>query len=155
MKKRKGLTLIELLIVISVLSILLAMLLPNFNDARKQARDRRRKADVRAIQQALELYRSNQTPQSYPTGSLPAAGTAWADGGVTYMKKVPKDPLYDVNQEQYHYRYTQVSSDTYFLGGCLENIADNDIAPSPAAGWGTCESTDVTPTPLFFYTTEP
>ncbi|MEK7499818.1 MAG: type II secretion system protein [Patescibacteria group bacterium] len=155
MKKRSGLTLIELLIVISVLSILLAMLLPNFNDVRKQARDRRRKADVRAIQQALELYRSNQTPQSYPTGSLPNSGSIWTEGGVVYMKKMPEDPLYDINNAQYYYRYTQVASDTYFLGACLENIADNDIAPSPAAGWGTCESSDGNATPLFYYMTEP
>ena len=137
---RRGLTLIELLIVISILSILLALLLPNFNDVRKQARDRRRKADLRAIQQALELYRTNQSPQSYPT-SLPSPGETFTDDSdITYMRKTPADPL---STTDYVYRYTPVDSNRYYLGACLENPADSDIVitppvPTGATGWGTC-----------------
>ena len=63
---KKGFTLIELLIVISILGILAGLVAVNFNQARRRARDVARKSDLKQIQKAMELYKDDQTPQTYP-----------------------------------------------------------------------------------------
>lgn len=59
--KKKGFTLIELLIVIAIISILAAMVVVNVSAARIRARDTQRKADLKTVQNALEIaYYKNQ-----------------------------------------------------------------------------------------------
>lgn len=115
-----GFTIIELLIVIAIIGILSALLLSNFIGIRQRARDAQRKADLRQIQAALEIYRSDQG--NYPvTASFPACGAALVVGGNTYMQKVPCDPL-NTGQS----RYTYISGGTtYTLYSCLENTNDS------------------------------
>lgn len=127
---QSGFTLVELLIVIAIIGILSTLLMTNFIGIRQRARDAQRKADVRQIQSALELYRADN-------GSYPAAVGAngltttcptpqsFANGGTTYMAQVPCDPL---GASYYHggnYFYKQITNG-YELGTCLENKADND-----------------------------
>jgi prepilin-type N-terminal cleavage/methylation domain-containing protein len=61
MKRRlsqKGFTLLELLVVISIIGVFSAVISINFNDVRKSARDDIRKADLQQLQVALELYKA-------------------------------------------------------------------------------------------------
>ncbi len=69
----KGFTLIELIVVITILIILAIMGLAFFNGQQKSARDSKRLEDLRAIRSALEVYYSNHN-NSYP----PAAGAVWS-----------------------------------------------------------------------------
>lgn len=59
MKKRSGFTLIELLVVISIIGVLSAIGLSTFSGAQKKARDARRRADLKQIQNAMEQYYIN------------------------------------------------------------------------------------------------
>lgn len=127
-----GFTLIELLIVVAIIGILSALLMTNFIGIRQRARDAQRKADIRQIQSALELYRADM-------GSYPSAGgsnalnaspcpTPWAftNSGTTYMAQVPCDPLGTsgvYNNGNYYYKTT---TSGYEIGACLENSADTD-----------------------------
>lgn len=115
----KGFTLIELLIVIAIIGILSSLLMANFIGVRQRARDAQRKADLRQIQSALELYRSDMS--SYPS-SLPSCGSQLDNGGspaTVYMKNIPCDPLTKTG-----YSYT-LSNQDYDLIGCLENTSDS------------------------------
>lgn len=126
-----GFTLIELLIVIAIIGILTTLLTANFIGVRQRSRDSQRKSDVRQMQSALELYRSDQG--SYP---LPNANSSPANCPVgtptslkstdcttsTYLNKVPLDPG---GSSWPSYKYSSNGS-TYSITACLENGNDSD-----------------------------
>ncbi len=62
---RTGFTLVELLVVISIIGTLVAILLPNFMGARERARDAQKIQDAYAIKNALRMYYNDN--QAYPT----------------------------------------------------------------------------------------
>jgi len=63
--KQKGFTLIELLVVISIIGLLASVVLISLTTARLKARDAKRIADFRQLQNALELYYNDNNDQ-YP-----------------------------------------------------------------------------------------
>jgi len=65
--KKKGFSLIELLIVISIMAILASLALSAFSTARKQARDTQRKSDLTQYKTALESYYTAKN--SYPVSA--------------------------------------------------------------------------------------
>lgn len=65
LKKNKGFTLIELMIVITVIAILAAMVLFGLGQAQARARDTQRMQLLRAVQTHLQAYASDQNGQ-YP-----------------------------------------------------------------------------------------
>ena len=73
---KKGFTLIEMLVVISLIGILAALALVSFGASQKQARDANRKSDLKQYQTVLESY-GNFTNGLYPavSGSAVTAST--------------------------------------------------------------------------------
>ncbi|MEK7611709.1 MAG: prepilin-type N-terminal cleavage/methylation domain-containing protein [Patescibacteria group bacterium] len=98
---KKGFTLVELLVTISILGILMGLVVTVLNPAsfRAKARDGRRQSDLQVVQSAIEMYYAQNSV--YPSGTSADAlnivlgasgGGAWAVGGVTYLSRTPKDP---------------------------------------------------------------
>lgn len=118
----RGFTLIELLVVISIIGVLSSFLMVNYIGVRERGRDAERKADLRQIQTAFELYRSADPNGDYPPSPLPACGSSLMDSGriVTYMKSIPCDPS---TNSLYTYTY-DAPSKSYTLIACLENGDD-------------------------------
>ena len=121
-KSQKGFTLIELLVVIAIIGLLTSFLVANFVGVKERARDAQRKSDLRQIQAALEIYRSDKG--KYPDDSqFPNCGSKWEEGGAIYMQSVPCDPS---NTNPFIYRYAFIPVEgTYILVGCLENASDS------------------------------
>jgi prepilin-type N-terminal cleavage/methylation domain-containing protein len=80
----KGFTLVELLVVISIIGLLSSIVYASVNSSRVRARDVRRVVDVRQIEKAVQLYAADhggdypmQDKNVYCLG-LSSAGTCWA-----------------------------------------------------------------------------
>lgn len=93
MKKNKGFSLLELLVVIGIISILLAIVASSYATAQKKTRDTRRASDLKTIQQAAEQYYSICNFQ-YPDFSQGANNSIECDDVVILpTDKLPLDPL--------------------------------------------------------------
>jgi general secretion pathway protein G len=150
--RSSGFTLIELLIVIAIIGILATLISANYIGVRQRARDTARKSDMRQLQSALELYKSDVG--SYPNGFSNksvtntascnnASRVAFSYNSINYMTKVPCDPLSSSTFNAGNYYYTSATGATYTLAACLENSNDGDTdstTTSPGAFSGTCSS---------------
>ena len=140
--KKKGFTLIELMVVISIIGIMSSVILSALNDARAKARDAQRIQALKEIQKALTLYYDDNG--NYPIyntdfGILSSVGTNWSSLGVDlsqYLTQIPRDPINNrsqlVFQDGYAYFYrSSDDGDDYDLITWLETnnslrCADND-----------------------------
>ncbi len=98
-RRRRGFTLIEVMVVVVILGLLAAIIVPKIMSRPDEARVVAAKADIAAINQALKLYRLDNT--FYPSteqglqalverpGVQPIPPN-WKQGG--YLDRVPKDP---------------------------------------------------------------
>ncbi len=83
-----GFTLVELIIVVSVIGILSAMALIGFTGVQASARDASRKQTITGLQNALERYYGDN--QTYPPGSF--CNNAIGTLVPTYLSSMPTDP---------------------------------------------------------------
>ena len=123
LNSRKGFTLIELLVVIAIIGILSSFMVANYIGVQQRARDGQRKSDLRSIQTALEVYRSDQdTYPSSPDLDLSSCGSStFQVGSSVYIQRIPCDPL---NDGSFIYTYSP-SGGGYTLKACLENSNDS------------------------------
>ncbi len=96
-RRNKAFTLVEILIVVVILGILAAIVVPQFANATKDSQAGNLKAQIKEIQNQLELFRAREG--AYPTmAELTAAPTSGAPGGwgamidKGYLKAAPKNP---------------------------------------------------------------
>lgn len=80
MKKNSGFTLIELMVVVSIIAILSAVGFTVFNNARRDAADGTMKAQVQQIAQANEKYRLDNTTTDTYTASTTSLATYLTSG---------------------------------------------------------------------------
>lgn len=111
--KKKGFTLIELMVAMVIIGILTALSLAAFTGARKTARDSKRKADLEEVRSALEMCRTDDDEGEYPIGTL-VSGSAITCDTSSYMT-IPADPL-----SGQRYYYTSSDGVTYALCAKLE-----------------------------------
>ncbi len=118
MKRRDGFTLIEILVVVTILGILATLVVTRVFGRVTDARIQAAKIDIRTIDSALSLYRLDN--YRYPSTEIglralierPPKTEApnWKEG--LYIKKLPVDPW----GNPYLYRYDEIQPDIYTLG---------------------------------------
>ncbi|HOZ53116.1 MAG TPA: type II secretion system protein [bacterium] len=119
-KKKKGFTLIELLVVIAIIGILATLAVVALQQARKNARDAKRIADVKQMQTALELYFNDW--QGYPPST--SVISTIASGTNIYMAILPSAPTpadgdCETASNTYEYMEAGVDNGSYILSFCL------------------------------------
>jgi prepilin-type N-terminal cleavage/methylation domain-containing protein len=101
MKKQvKGFTLIEVLIVVSIVGLLAATVLVGLGGFRERGRDARRISDLKSLQNGLELYYTKYNGYPVALNNLLTAGIG--------INKIPSDPvsgsyLYGVTSDKQSY----------------------------------------------------
>lgn len=126
---RRGFTLVELLIAISIISILSTIGLISYQGVQGKTRDSVRKQDLNSLATALEIYyqkngkyvvSQNQTCNSTDTNTFYAAIGTYISGG-----NAPKDPK---TATQYCY-FSENNGQSFRLFAKLENCSDSEIIP--------------------------
>ncbi len=143
---KKAFTLIELLVVMAIIGVLASIAVGSFRTAQMRGRDAQRKADLKQVSNALELFYADygRYPSSssgntisacpYPAEtSCPWGSGTFTDSKTVYFKTLPVDPSSD---RSYSYRIVPSSSNQKFqLFASLENSQDQDLLPAPGVSY--------------------
>lgn len=159
--KKQGFSLIELLVVISIIAVITGVSLTNFLGARQRGRDAKRKSDLVQLKHSLRLYYNdyNKYPASDSSVYIAGCGTAgttkcpmsctsgeFAAGGadgctVVYMRGLPEEYTYNRHPNK------PTDTDDFLLSVTLENASDESsttsqtrcgISPVTAATYVVC-----------------
>lgn len=120
----RGFTLVELLVAIGIIGVLTAVVITSQADARAQARDKERQADIGQIQLAVRLYAeanrsfpaSTETICSSCSGTVNTAVEAYIGGEV-------EDPKHDGSTYFYEYTSTEICANQ------LERVEESYCVP--------------------------
>lgn len=131
-KKGFGFTLVELLVVISIMGILTIIVSSGFVTSQQRSRDAARKANLKSLSDALNLYYADNgvfPTAAYINGLISSGGefstVITPTNTVVYMKKVPKEMSSGVQKFSYEVSETFKS---FRLYANLENEEDIDCA---------------------------
>jgi len=120
---KKAFTLVEILVVVTIISLLASIAAVSYSQFVKQGRDARRKTDIEQIRAAIEMYRNFKGV--YPTPGMVFGTDSIVYGTTTYMSKIPNDPM-STGASSYTYYYTATDQDyelcAYIEGGGTSSV---------------------------------
>lgn len=117
-----GFSLIELMVVISIIALISTIGMLSFRQANMTARDAKRKAALETVRQALVLRKTEGTPYTtVPAASTTAYFSLIAAMTGTYLNgDVMNQYVYDPKTEQIGYTYQSADGSTFTLCTDLE-----------------------------------
>lgn len=139
-KNKPAFTLIELLVVIAIIGILATLAVVALQNARRNARDTRRVADIRQVQTALELYLNDYGHYPEDSGLLSSLDESGEDGLADYISPIPKNPTpmdneaceafwdesFQIPRDEYYYGFDEDDSE-YFIIYCLSTLTAEEF----------------------------
>lgn len=112
-----GFTFVELLVVITIIGVIFASGIVAYTSITTKSRDTRRRADLEAIRQSLEMCRS--LTGNYPTAIYDDGGLSCSVSGPVLMTVVPTDPKPSSSCLD-EYVYNRPTTTVYTLAACQE-----------------------------------
>lgn len=134
-KYHKAFTLVELLVVVTIIALLTVVAALNYEKAKAKSRDAQRKSDLTKISMALESYKADNKQYIATNNVYILANstnmTPLTSGG--YISSTPTDPL---NVDSYKYQYkSDTDGSQYKLITLSETItSDSDTHAQTKAG---------------------
>lgn len=130
-RKRRGFTLIEMLVVVAVAAMILSGVLVSLQQSRAKARDATREQHIKTLQNALALHANLMG--SYPVYDGLLTGSDTASTQLKSSDSLPQMPLDPLNSGTYRYSYASSDGSTYTLTYYLET----NTIPGKSAGANT------------------
>lgn len=127
---KKGFTLIEVIVVASIIALLASIGLATYTGAQKKSRDAVRQGNLESVRQALELYRADNPTIGYPVTAGADNYAKFVNLGTplsVYISPLPVDPR---NTGTYRYSYTGGGT-TYTLQADLEVLTPDPYQLTP------------------------
>lgn len=115
--KKNAFTLLEILVVISIIGILIALGTAAFSTTQKKSRDARRKADIKAMQNGLEQFHAKY-------GDYPESAIEGVYEETIFPAGLPEDPK---NTGENTYTFN-LSEDSFCVCALLESSSGNASA---------------------------
>jgi len=132
--KKNGFTLIEILVVASIIAVLSVVGVASYTSLNRRSRDAKRESDLEQVRSALELYRTD-------TGSYPGSGVGFtllaglqSDLVPTYMPSIPSDPK-STSDPPFNYYYSPLGTSPFY-SYCICAELESE------AGSNTCGATN-------------
>lgn len=153
---RKSFTLIELLIVITIIGILAVALVPKIAQGPARARDVQRKADLQNVATALELYYADHgeyphKPSGFTAGDFNCVTTgAWFPTAISSYIDLPGTPssLKTLScTDDYFYQAKKYTSIGANVPAAYALIARMEITPGDTDGY-FCLTSELTTLPI-------
>jgi general secretion pathway protein G len=108
---KKGFTILELLVVISVLVILIGIAIPRFRGMQDAGRIAQVKAELQTMQTGIESYYINSNPHAYPATTSTVGVTSLATATPQIIGSTPPyDPWGATSTTEYNYMLSSNSS---------------------------------------------
>ncbi len=146
MKRQKGFSLIELLVVVAIIGVLASIVLISVNTVREKAKDAKRKAEVSGIGRLItaSCYLPDAGAGEYDIVDLIDELVLNYPQYASYVSQIPKDPSASGALSLYMYTvdingkcavYANLENDSESV--TLQNISN----PTPGGGTGVFEAT--------------
>ena len=135
-----GFSLIELLVVISIMAVLIGLSAFGLQQARESARDGQRQADLETLRTGLSFYKADcnlyPTPKSSDTDRMADALSGYSGlcgSGNTYIADIPSDPAPGRN----YYYISSTPFATYTICASLETGGSTTATGCSSADCGS------------------
>jgi len=119
MKKKSAFTLIELIVVISIIALISTVVFFSLSGSKQKEKDAKKLSEVLQLQTALENYK--RAEGVYPSTITLGQPLIGSTTGITFMSKVPIAPTGETCAvSQYSYSYSTTTKE-YSLFFCINN----------------------------------
>lgn len=140
MNRNQAFTLIELLIVVAIIGILAAIAVPNFLNASMRAQIARMETDLKALGDALLMYRIDNKNYFAQMGGNPAAELRRLTTPVSYISSIPQDPYREGSKKYqsvtYNYDYSAYGPDRAKTDWLLHGLGPDTDEDIGVGGYG-------------------
>ena len=92
MRKKRGFTLVEIMIVVAIIALLVAIAIPNLLGARRAANDAAAKANLKTLATELETYAASTGAGNYPADKAALESNATGGGNSAAARKYLEAP---------------------------------------------------------------
>lgn len=137
---KQGFTLIELLVAITIVAVVFGIVISSAQAIQRQGRDTQRKADLSAVQSALQQYYADQSyfPKTSDINNKFGTGSI-SSGATVYLNTLPQDPL-NINDSTKTYCYIGMLNKDDAAGSCTNTPGDPTTSCHYYALYATLEN---------------